>query len=152
MENNPTDHEFSFIEWEDKFSVGHEGIDSQHRIIVDLLNKLFNALDHKTGELVLGEILMELNGYVQTHFEYEEQVMISVNYEKYEVHRKVHQGLTRKVNEITVAYSRKNQDLAFTVFQFLKFWLLDHIQKMDKAIGPAIIKNSSTSGRVGVGL
>lgn len=43
-----------FIEWSNELSVGIEEIDDQHRILVDLLNQVHEAIQKRRGAEVAG--------------------------------------------------------------------------------------------------
>ena len=41
------------ITWKDSFSVGIGTVDRQHRVLVDLINRLHDAMGHAQGQAVL---------------------------------------------------------------------------------------------------
>ena len=63
------------IEWDARYSVGIESIDSQHRLLVSMIRHLQEAmLDSRTGEVV-APLFNAMRQYTKFHFEYEEQLL-----------------------------------------------------------------------------
>ena len=56
------------IQWSDQFSVNIQEIDEQHKVLVDLLNQLHNAIHEHHGRATSREILNRLAEYTRTHF------------------------------------------------------------------------------------
>jgi len=55
--------------WDQRFTVGHAGIDSQHRILIDLLDQVQAAGDDDFELSV--SVVLDLAKYVIQHFGYE---------------------------------------------------------------------------------
>jgi len=64
------------IQWSDQFSVNIQEIDEQHKVLVDLLNQLHNAIREHHGRATSREILNRLAEYTRTHFLLEESLML----------------------------------------------------------------------------
>jgi hemerythrin len=60
------------IEWEDIYSVGIEEFDNDHKKLIELINRLHQAMLDKKAKEVLGEIINELVDYTIYHFNKEE--------------------------------------------------------------------------------
>ena len=52
-----------FIEWNEKYSVHIEEIDSQHKKIFSIVNRLHGAMKARKGKEVIGNLLDELVDY-----------------------------------------------------------------------------------------
>ena len=50
----------AFIEWSNELSVGIEEIDAQHKVLVDLLNQIHEAIQQRHGAEITGRILQKL--------------------------------------------------------------------------------------------
>jgi len=65
------------LKWESRFSVGVEAMDAQHQHLFNLLHELYDRIhqgrDAKGREL--GDILVALFDYANTHFQDEERLM-----------------------------------------------------------------------------
>ena len=60
------------LEWTEELSVGVPSIDEQHKVLIRLLNELFDATQAERGQTLLGKVLNELADYTVYHFQYEE--------------------------------------------------------------------------------
>ena len=88
-----------FVEWSDDLSVGIEEIDSQHKVLVDLVNQMHEAIHQRHGSDVVIDILNQLTDYTRIHFAVEESLMRILNYPGYEDHRDVHEELVQHIIE-----------------------------------------------------
>ena len=120
------------VEWEDKYSVGISIIDDEHKQLIDILNEVIIARDHKDNQEEIRKILKEMIGYALTHFQTEENCMIKFNYPEYQDHKEEHHGFFTK----TIAYIDKmiegDSQIANDLLEYLKQWLVNHIQGTDK--------------------
>ncbi|MCP3175704.1 bacteriohemerythrin [Desulfuromonas sp. KJ2020] len=131
-ESSPDD----LMSWGPAFSVGIVEIDRQHKKLLALVNKLYRALKGGQGNQVLGEVLDELIAYTQGHFSSEERMLQSKGYPDLAAHKKLHADLVEQVASLREQFSQGKATLSSDVFNFLKSWLTNHIQKTDKAYGP----------------
>ena len=128
-----------FFEWKDEYSVGIESIDQQHRKLINLINLLQTATTYSTGGGYEREALNELVDYTVSHFGYEEELMEKYDYPDFEPHKKQHQKMIDTVNRILDQYEQ-NPDLAMRdAHQFLKDWLIQHINGTDKQYSDFLI-------------
>jgi len=60
--------------WDQKWTVGVESIDLQHRCFVDLINRIYAEIE--SGDAVYQtRLINELGSYTQQHFTSEENIM-----------------------------------------------------------------------------
>lgn len=124
------------MSWSNDFSVNIKGLDVQHKKLVDLINKLHDAMTERKGKEVLGSILNEMVTYAKTHFFYEEKIMISNGYPGYATQKQEHDNFTNKAAELKKEFDSGKTVLSIEVMRFLKDWLSNHIMKIDKAYTP----------------
>ena len=117
--------------WTSEFSVGVDKFDMQHKVLFDMINKLHKALKSGKADSILGPILVELAEYTTTHFAEEEAMFRVHKYPDTEAHIKIHKELLSQVASVKERFD-KGQHLGIEVMHFLKDWLLNHIQKVDK--------------------
>lgn len=121
------------MEWTEKLSVGVAQFDAEHRRLVAMVNDLFDAVQAGKGREALGGILEELIAYTETHFEHEEAVMREHGYVEMESHSEEHKILTQQVKDIRRKYiTGASATLSMEVMNFLKNWLVKHIQGTDR--------------------
>lgn len=125
------------MNWNDKMSVGIEVFDADHKKLIAMLNDLFDAVQAGKGKDVLGKILDGLVDYTKMHFSREEQMMQKHSYVDYAAHKKEHDDLAKQVLDVQKKYqSGQTATLSMEVMNFLKNWLVKHIQGTDKKYGP----------------
>ena len=122
----------SYIEWDDRYSVGIDSIDRQHKRLVNLINQLKTAVDYSTGEEFEREALDELVDYTKTHFSYEEELMEKYGYPDYEPHKAQHRKMIKQVEEVLAEYEEDHDRAMQHALDFLKEWLINHINGTDK--------------------
>ena len=128
-----------FIEWRDEYSVGIDSIDQQHKKLINLINQLTTAVDYSTGEEFEREALSELVDYTKTHFKYEEGLLEDNAYPDFEAHKAEHRAMIKEV-ELVLAEYEQDQDTAMRhASDFLKKWLIDHINGTDKQYSSFLI-------------
>jgi hemerythrin len=87
------------IVWTEKISVGINSFDDEHKHLINFINKLNNALEIRSTQKTMEEILAGLVDYTQIHFKHEEDAMLKYDYPDYTKHKKEHDNLTSQVSE-----------------------------------------------------
>jgi hemerythrin len=127
------------LKWKSEYSVGIASIDIQHRKLIELINSLQTAVDYSTGEEFERKALDELVDYTKTHFKYEEGLMEQNDYPDFEAHRESHAHMIAKVDQVLEAYRRDQEDAMQQALDFLKDWLINHINGTDKQYSSYLI-------------
>ncbi len=73
-----------FVEWSNELSVGIEEIDFQHKVLIDLLNEIHEAIQQRQDTEVTRNIVRRLDEYTRVHFAVEESLMRILHYPEYE--------------------------------------------------------------------
>ena len=136
----------NFVEWTDDLSVGIEEIDEQHKILVNLINRLFDeTVLHQATTGVIEEILHELVEYTVIHFAVEESLFRIFHYPGTESHTRHHDELKAQVLDIQKKIQRGEATVNNELLMFLKKWLENHIISEDKLYGPFLLKQGVKS-------
>ena len=125
----------ALITWSDTYSVQVRQFDDQHKKLIEMVNDLHDAMKIGKGKEALGKILKSLIQYTAMHFSSEERLMKQHNYPDYEQHKKEHNQLVMKVQDVQKKYLEGSTILSQEVMNFLKEWLRNHIQGEDKKYG-----------------
>lgn len=121
------------IQWNERISVGVEQFDDDHQKLVALLNNLFDSMQSGCAKHVLGPILDETIDYTRTHFSREENEMIKHGFQEFATHKREHDELTRRVMDVQAKFHQdQTASLSMEVMNFLKNWLVKHIQGTDR--------------------
>jgi len=126
------------IEWSKKYSVGIESMDNQHKKIIDLINKLSDAVDKGKGKNITGEILNELKTYGETHFRDEEKLMKAVSFPKLDKQIKQHRSFIKQLSDMIDVYEKSEKLMTLEIMNFMKTWFSDHIIQSDNKYGKFI--------------
>ncbi len=121
--------------WQDKYSVGVDSIDEQHKQLLELLNELASAMAEGKGKTVLEPVLKKLIGYTIFHFNEEEKYFERIEYLDAEMHREEHIKLIEEVSRFKNDFDAGKIGLTVSLMKFLKEWLIDHIAGTDKELG-----------------
>ncbi|WP_305043319.1 bacteriohemerythrin [Geoalkalibacter sp.] len=132
----PQAGESVLMRWSDDLSVGIEHIDRQHQKLVALINQMFSAMKSGQGDGILQDILAQLVDYTQKHFFEEERMMKSHGYPDFEEHKAAHAHLVSQVGDFQKKFKAGKVSVSSDLFNFLKGWLINHIQGTDKKYGP----------------
>jgi hemerythrin len=124
-----------FFQWKERYAVGIREIDEQHKELVSLLNELYEAMHAGKGREALGRILTGLMGYTRRHFATEERLMQAHHYPDYPRHKEKHEKMAAKVQALREEYETRQISSPVQISNFLKNWLIKHIQGTDKAFG-----------------
>ncbi len=119
------------IIWTDKYSVGCNYIDQQHKKLIDIINELHSAFMGRESKDKLGEILSELVDYTKYHFSAEEEMLKKHGFGPSDLHKKQHQEFVEKIEIFKKRHELGDEILGFDMLNFLKDWLLNHILKTD---------------------
>ena len=101
-----------------------------------MINNLHRAMKTSQAGSTVGRILSELVEYTQTHFKAEEDAMRKHGYPDFVAHRQKHKALVEKVVDARKKMTSGNAMLSMDVMEFLKDWLIKHIQGTGKEYSP----------------
>jgi hemerythrin len=122
----------AFMEWNESLSVGVQQIDNEHKKLVDLINALNDSMKNGKSKETLQKVFSELVDYTMTHFSNEELLMQKVNYTNFSGHKREHDELTKKARVLKEDFIAGKMMVSIDVRDFLKNWIVNHIQKTDK--------------------
>ncbi|MDD5058737.1 MAG: bacteriohemerythrin [Sideroxydans sp.] len=127
-----------FFKWSPEYSVQIKTIDDQHKVLVDILNRLFVAVSKREGDKAIAGILDALMSYTQKHFSLEERLMYQAHYPDLEAHMEEHRKLIEKLDMLSKKYLLEDKPIYFEMLSFLKTWLREHIMGVDQRYSAAL--------------
>lgn len=126
------------IKWRDSFDIGVEAMDVQHKMIIELINKLYNEIrNEESGDTAL-EILDEMATYAENHLQEEEMLLKEINYPDNDNHIAMHQLYRDTLSELRKDVKTGHERAAMDTYTFLRQWWTDHIMGEDKKYGEFI--------------
>lgn len=120
------------FKWNEELSVGIKSIDEQHKKLIRIINKLYDAMKDRKTQDILREIIKELSIYANTHFSYEQDLFEKHSYPAANSHLIQHQAFTDKISKFENDYKENKLLLSSEIVNFLRDWLIKHIKGMDK--------------------
>lgn len=127
--------------WEDKFSVGIQSIDIQHKQLFKLISDLLEEMKLGKAGQVINPIIQELEKYAVIHFRKEEFFFERFNYPEKVRHMAEHQVFIQKVDSLKSSIKSGNTSVAFELLNFLKLWIEQHILVSDKEYSECFRQN-----------
>ncbi len=128
------------VEWNRKFEVGHERIDFEHKIFLNLIRDASKL--PQTGA-TRKRVLMHLNEvkqYAVFHFTSEENIMFDVDYPDIEAHKKEHSMLLALFDSRVYEYRAQHIELD-EVVAFLFEWFALHTTQVDTRLAAYIAQS-----------
>lgn len=121
----------ALIPWEQRFFLGLDEIDEQHKSLVDIINRIWQSIIEKGEKSAVLSLIEELERYTLAHFAAEETFMRVTDYPQFAKHKQEHQDfIARVATEKQRALSAGN--LSLDIVYFLRDWLVEHILASDK--------------------
>lgn len=114
--------------WDSDLNVGIGIIDNQHKIIFDLINDLYKAIDAKADKKVIDTLFDVVENYVFRHFEAEEELF--QNQKGNIEHSLDHYTLVKEFRKIKLSFRNRNNPENATS-NFLGKWFYEHIKRED---------------------
>lgn len=117
--------------WDATLDIGVEAMNAEHRDILDIMNKIYDAYkDGKTGyDITL--LVDKLGKVCVSHFADEEKFMEKVGFPGLKEHKILHEKLLTKYGQHAADIQEAGGKVNDAFFGFLKFWLSSHIKGID---------------------
>ncbi len=126
----------ALLVWNDRLSVNIREIDAQHKKLVDMVNRLHDAMKAGKAESILMQIVDEMKKYAASHFATEERHMKAHGYPAYQEHKAEHDRFVAKVVQVEKDLKTGKCAMSMDILNFLSNWLVDHIKGTDKKYSP----------------
>ena len=122
------------VEWDSSLNLGNKPIDADHLELLGFVNEFFNGLvDGESGATALSQ-LDPLIQHITAHFRLEEKLMNEFGYPDAVAHMSVHNLMETQLLNLRQGISIGEAVLSAQSMQFLKVWLVTHIQTLDKTL------------------
>ena len=128
------------VGWDDKYKVGHNLIDSQHKQLFDIADKLYEVAYKKEPyrDIDISLILQDLARYVNYHFSCEGELMRDNDYAGMENHCNIHSTFKTYVTTLVSDFSRGQAVDMKKLYDFVCTWLIEHIGSEDKKLAECV--------------
>jgi hemerythrin-like metal-binding protein len=126
----------SFVCWTEDLSVGHRGLDDQHKKLIDLINAYHDALERRAVRAELVRAFQDIADFAVRHFRDEESQMEKAGYPMLQRHKGIHQQLLDRVGQLQKQLTEAVTGVELQIQYFLKNWLTAHIKGIDTQYMP----------------
>ena len=125
------------IEWDESLSICVELVDEQHKMLIEKLNDINQAIEQTLGAEKILKTLGFMFDYADFHFSTEEKHMIANEYPGYQEHKKAHEEFRGMINSMIEDFKEEGatESLAKSINTFLMNWLVKHIKSEDQKFG-----------------
>ena len=130
----------AFYSWKQEYSVGNDLMDEQHQVLIEMINKLHDAMKIGKGNVEAGHIVTEMIDYSVMHFSMEEELMKKFAFTGLSDHKIEHKAFMTKADEFRKQINTGSFTLSMEVANFLKDWLTNHILVNDMAYSKVVKK------------
>jgi hemerythrin len=131
------------MNWSNDFSVTVPEMDEQHKRLFAMINELHDARSKGQGQTVIKPLLQGLVQYTRTHFSAEEQLLQRAKYAEFAQHKALHEKLIKQVLDLKARSDAGQAGVTVELMNFLKTWLVSHIQGVDKKYGAVVMASAA---------
>lgn len=121
----------AFFEWKEEYSGGIESIDDQHKVMISLMNELYDSIVREKGERNTKNIFIELLKYANYHFGLENQLFAKYDYQEKAEHLEQHQHFIDKIRNLMLKNYLTEKKVEIETLHYLRLWFQDHMLKID---------------------
>ncbi len=135
------------MKWKDKYAIGIEPIDEQHKTLFQMVGDYQAVLNDGKGEQTYSLLLGTLDTYARCHFGIEEQCMVQHRCPVAEKNKNAHAKLIEILSGFQNRYCANGYDYAEAsrLVDTLEQWLADHICRIDIHLKKCVKKSETNT-------
>jgi len=118
--------------WKDEYSVNVTELDQHHKVLMDIINRIYDNCMQPDAVDCIGPKVQELTDYSEYHFKAEEDYMRRIEYFEIDEHIEQHAMFIFKIRELQQACAGNEMELTQSIIVFLGKWLLHHVFEADR--------------------
>ena len=122
----------ALLEWNDSLETGVEEIDSDHRCLISLANRIHAAAQARNREEV-SHLVLEFCNYCDDHFVMEEEFMRDIHYPHRLEHKRDHDQMLADLDKI-MGKVRSNLDASAVMGEFIFRWTANHVLIIERQL------------------
>lgn len=131
----------TIIKWRQSYETGVTSMDEQHRLLIGLINDLYEILrDNKNDSESLTNIIEECVNYGTSHLVDEEKILQKYNYQDLADHLQEHKSFTETITKLKENLIDDPEGTTPEIYSYLRKWWITHIVDKDKAYGQFLIE------------
>lgn len=126
------------LEWNDRYKINVDFIDKEHQMLFSTMNKLLKISESEDkSEWACREGVKYLKNHTMEHFEHEEEYMRKIQYEEYEIHKRLHDDFRNNTLPALEEELERTRYSERSIRHFLGVcigWVVAHTLTEDQAI------------------
>ena len=126
-----------YAEFSENLVTGNEMIDSQHKELIDRINKLLDSCEQSNEKAIAVRTLDYLSDYTDFHFSAEEQLQSDIDYPGFSKHKDQHDAFKQTIKELEEMLSEEegpSQAFVEKVQENVVKWFYTHIEGFDRSV------------------
>ena len=128
----------ALLQWKDSYSVGVAAVDYEHRELIDLINRLHDAMTARGAPLTASGFFGDLIKAISAHFALEERFMREHEYDQLAQHKADHERLLDEINDIADDFDRDETIEHDALAARLDAWFSRHFETHDARLHKAL--------------
>jgi hemerythrin len=120
--------------WNATLVTGHGTMDAEHRVELDLLDRLAAAVSERRDPAEIRSLLAQLTEHTNLHFLSEQLLMRLSAYPQYQAHAEEHDRLMEQAKLLQGQVDGAEPNLTLPFLEAMRRWLVDHMQGKDLAL------------------
>jgi hemerythrin len=137
------------VEWNESYSVGHEALNEEHRILLakrrDLQELLLGGAGRDRERLRWA--LADLTRYSRRHMQNEESVLEMCGYPALAAHRKAHHEILARMESLQQRLETGYAVITYDLQEIANEWLEHHYKEMDRHYIPHVMRMDAIPGQ-----
>ena len=142
----------AIFHWDESYSVGIEQIDDQHRALLEIINRLDDAVSGGEETKIVIDLLRALREYAVYHFATEEELMLAGGHdrERYRRHKAEHKEFVEQLERFGENLENGvSHAVAASLLEYLVQWLMEHVLGLDKEAGRFLLQMRDGADQTG---
>ena len=121
----------TLLQWSERYRIGIEAVDHEHRELIDLINRLHAELATRHAKLAVPAFFGDLLQGISAHFALEEKFMRERNYDQLTAHKADHERLLDEIRDIMDEFEQSDTIDSAELAKRLDAWFSRHFESHD---------------------
>jgi hemerythrin len=132
----------NIVEWSNRYSVGIDLVDDQHKKLIDMTNTLYLGCLHgdEAARSFFLETIHKAVDYVKYHFSTEEKIMERIDYPGFATHKTEHHDFVREIIQEVRQFQDGKSFVPNMFVRYLRDWVFTHMALSDKGYADYLIE------------
>ena len=126
------------LHWENRYSVGIDAVDHEHRELVELINRLYDEATSRGSKDAVLDFFGDLFKAISAHFALEERFTRERGYDQLVQHKNDHERLLDEIRDIMEDFEASARVDEQLLAQRLDAWFSRHFETHDARLHHAL--------------